>query len=104
MANFITVPVTGATATILTITNTQTLGTINVYRLVLVAAGAAVVTVKDGSTAVTGAMTMAAGVPLVLLTSRDIPLWQLTQGNNLVISQSGTVQVSGWISYEISGQ
>jgi len=72
---------------------------IKVYALNLVAAGATTVTVKDGSTALTGAMTLATGVPITY-EAGPFPWFVTSQGNALVINDSGAVQVSGNVLYE----
>jgi hypothetical protein len=64
----------------------------SVWRLLLIAAAAAVVTLQDGSNALTGPLSLATGVPLVLdFSSRA---WFICQ-TNFTIAQSGTVQISG---------
>lgn len=68
---------------------------IYVYSGMIVAAGAMTTTLKDGTTTLTGAMTMATGTPLVFRpTVDDRPLWIIS--GNFVLNLSGATQVSGY--------
>lgn len=70
------------------------------YQLVLIASATTAVTIKDGSTALTGAMSMSAGVPLVLPETGSP--WASSQaGNGLVIAQTTTAQLSGRAYYRV---
>lgn len=71
---------------------------VRVYRIVLVAAGAVTVTAQDGATPLTGAMTMTAGVPLILDFTTQ-PWFTTSPGNAFVISLSTGVQVSGTLFF-----
>lgn len=79
---------------------------IKVYGYHLVAAGAVVATLKSGSTGMTGAMTMATGVPQ----SHPVGGSRLDKANAcmrcapneaLNLTLGGAVQVSGWIAYDV---
>lgn len=73
---------------------------IAVVGLLLVAAGAVTVVIKDGSTGLTGAISLVAGQPLVLVPERaPIPWFTTTPGQALVITLGGAVQVSGRVYY-----
>jgi hypothetical protein len=67
----------------------------------IVAAGAVNVTWKNGATAVTGAMTMATGTPNAYSVDDNDPVFQLSDNAALVLTLSGTVQVSGHVTYVI---
>lgn len=71
-----------------------------VYRLFIVASAATTITIKDGvaGTALTGAMSIAAGGSIMLDMSGDA-WFATTAGNAFVISQSGTAQISGAVYY-----
>lgn len=72
-----------------------------VYRVILVAAGAVTVQFFDGVTALTGAMSMATGVPLVLEFDGQ-PLFTGSVNTAFNITLGGAVQVSGAIDYELT--
>jgi hypothetical protein len=73
---------------------------IRVYRIVLVAASTVAVTVQDGSsTALTGAMTLSAGVPLTLDFSSQ-PWFVTSSGNAFILNLGSSVQVSGAAYYQ----
>ncbi len=69
-----------------------------VHRLYFVADGATAVTMKRGSTALTGAMPLAAGVGIFLEFSSE-PWYQTGVNEDFVIASSMPVQVSGAIEY-----
>jgi hypothetical protein len=75
---------------------------ITVVALLLVSTGTTNITVKDGTggTALSGAMPLAAGVPLILKVDSTVD-WYSTSAaaNNLVLNQSGAVQISGTVWY-----
>lgn len=71
---------------------------IKAYRLYIVVGGATNITIKDGSTALTGAMPFASNGSLVLDFS-GIPWYTTSAGNALVINSSAAVQVSGRVEY-----
>ena len=75
---------------------------IKVHGYMLVAAGAVNVTWKNGTTALTGAMTMAAGTPIDADQGSDYAWWFLLDTNTaLNLTLSGAVQVSGHVSYSL---
>lgn len=74
---------------------------IRVYALCFVTVSAITVIFKDGSTALTGAMTTASGVPICLDgLPMGHPRYTLTAGNDFTFTLSSGVQVSGnvWFS------
>lgn len=71
---------------------------VRVYRLVLVFGGTTTITLKDGTTALTGAMTFNAGGSLSLDVG-SVPWWVTTAGNGFVINSSAAVSVAGFIQY-----
>lgn len=67
------------------------------------AAGAVTVTVKHGSTAFTGAMSMVAGVPHTLPATNSfdpLPYFEVPEGEDFVLTLGGAVQVSGFVLYD----
>jgi fumarate hydratase class II len=71
---------------------------ISLFSGFLVAASTVTLTIKDGSTALTGAMTLIAGVPFTLGSQASgYPYLTTTAGNALNFTLSSGVQVSGWI-------
>ena len=79
---------------------------IRVVNYVMVAAGAVTAQWKDGATALTGAMTMATGVPNQSGYSsvRGVGAgydghFDTSQGAALVLTLGGNIQVSGWVNY-----
>ncbi len=75
---------------------------ITVVALLLVSTGTTNITVKDGTggTALSGAMPLAAGVPLFLDEKSDLDYYSTSNvANNLVLNQSGAVQISGTVWY-----
>jgi hypothetical protein len=75
---------------------------ITIVSMVLVSTGTTNITVKDGTggTALSGAMPLAAGVPLVLPPDPTVDWYQsAVAGNNFVLNQSGAVQISGTVWY-----
>jgi len=80
------------------IVSATTAQTSRLYRLLLVAAAPVNVTIKDGSTALTGAIALAAGVPFIL--PLDGEPWFTTSANSaLNLTTDGNVQVSGRVYY-----
>lgn len=74
--------------------------TIRTHRLVLVAAGAVNVIIKDGAvTNLTGAMPMVAGVPYILSLDTGRPWFKTSAANNLVLNLSAAVAVAGFVQY-----
>lgn len=72
--------------------------TIRVHKLFFVVDGTTNITFKNGSTAVTGAMSLTANGSFVL--DFDGEPWFLTSpGNAFALNQSGTAQISGRIYY-----
>lgn len=74
---------------------------ITVVGLLLVSTGTTNITVKDGAaTSLSGAMPLAAGTPLVLPVDPTVDWYQTSvTSNNLVLNQSGAVQISGTVWY-----
>ena len=98
-----TAAITTAGAGDLVVITGVTPGRIKVWRLVLVTAGATNVTLKDGSTALTGAIPTVAGVPVNFEDgSSDQPQFILGAGNNFTINNSAAVQMSGCVWYTIA--
>jgi stringent starvation protein B len=74
---------------------------IRVYRIVLVVGGTTNITFQDGNNAVSGPFPMVANGSIVL--DIDGTAWYATSlGNDFVIANSGTVQVSGNVYYQLS--
>ena len=86
-----------------TVIPSQSNGKISIWRLVMTAAGTTAVIIKDGSTALTGAMTITTNQPVTLADGADVsPFFgPLGLGNAFVINQSGSVQISGVVEYTI---
>lgn len=75
--------------------------TVSIYRLVLVAAGATVITLQDTAgtpNTFTGAMTLFAGGSIELDDSAD-PYWTTISGNGFAVNSTNAVQVSGSVWY-----
>lgn len=73
-----------------------------IHQLLLVAAGAVSIKMKDGaSTDLTPAMSLLASTPLWL--DAGEPWFVTTAGNAFIINLSGAVQVSGRIYYSLYG-
>lgn len=75
--------------------------TIRVWRIFFVLSAATNLTFKNGSISLTGAMSMAANGSFLLDLQGD-PWFVTSSGNNFIINQSGTAQVSGTIFYSQS--
>lgn len=73
--------------------------TIRMYRVFFVVDAATTLTWKDGATAKSGAMSMAANGAFVLDYDGE-PWYVTTAGNALVLSQTGTAQISGTVYYK----
>lgn len=75
---------------------------IRIYALFIVASATATIIFKNGSTALTGEMTMIAGVPYNCMEqAMGAPYFECSTGNAFVGTITGTVQVSGWIQYTV---
>lgn len=76
---------------------------IRVLGYVLVGAGTVTATWKSGTTALTGAMTLAAGTPVAapVVPLRDFAHLATAPGDALVLALSSTVQVSGHAVIEV---
>ena len=62
--------------------------------------GTTSITVKDGATVLTGAMLLAAGIPLVLPVDATVDWFQSTvAGNNFILNLGAATQVSGMVWY-----
>lgn len=73
--------------------------TIRVFRLFFICSTATNITVKDGATALTGAMNFSANQGMALDLSNE-SYFVTSGGNNLVLNQSGTAQCSGTAYYQ----
>ena len=71
---------------------------IRVYRLFLVAAAATSITFKDGATALTGAMSLAANEAMILDFDGE-PWFTCSNAANFVVNSANAVQVSGRVYY-----
>lgn len=87
----------GDNTVIAAITDTR----IMVHRLFIVVAGATNITIKNGSTSLTGAMPFAANGALVLDISGE-PWFAVSKGSAFVVNLSAGVQVSGTVYYATS--
>ena len=75
-------------------------GVIRVARLFLVCAGATALVFKDGSAALSGAVPLITGVPLIL--GFDTRSWfRCAPGHAFVVNSSNGVQVSGICYYTV---
>lgn len=73
---------------------------ITVVGLLLVSTAPTNITVKDGANLLSGAMPLAAGIPLVLPVDPTVDWYQTTAAANaLILNQSGAVQISGTVWY-----
>jgi hypothetical protein len=73
---------------------------ITVISLLLVSTGTTNITIKDGANLLSGAMPLAAGIPLILSPDATLDYFATTSGtNNFVLNQSGAVQISGTVWY-----
>lgn len=72
--------------------------TVRVYKIFFVVSDATDIVFKDGSTALTGAISMAAKGSFILDFDAE-PWFATSAGSAFVINQSGTAQVSGRIYY-----
>ncbi len=74
-----------------------------VVALLLVSTAPTNITVKDGTNLLSGAMPLAAGIPLVLPVDPTVDWYATTAAaNNLILNQSGAVQISGTVWYILS--
>ena len=77
---------------------------IRVLGYLMVAAGAVTVKFQSASTDLTGAMTLATGVPNTAMGGNSldvIPDVETAHGEALNLTLSGAVQVSGWLLYDV---
>lgn len=74
---------------------------IRVVAMVLVTNGDVSVTFKNGSTAVTGAMSLPADGDKIVLPYCEAGWFETTIGQNLVLNLSGAVAVGGFLVYAI---
>ncbi len=72
--------------------------TTKVYRLLLVAAGATTITIKDGATALTGPMSLAANEAMVLDFDGE-PWFTGSVNTNFIVNSSAAVQISGRVYF-----
>jgi hypothetical protein len=73
--------------------------TVRVFRILLMASAATNITFKDGATALTGAIDLAAAGSGMILDFSGEPWFVTSAGNAFVINSSNAVQVSGKIDY-----
>ena len=74
--------------------------TIRVYALVLSVATTTTVQFKDGATALSGAMTLTAGIPLALEYFPDMrPLYVCSAGADFTLTLGAAIQTSGTVWY-----
>lgn len=71
------------------------------YRLLLVAAASTTITVKDGATTLTGAITLGTGGSIILDYSGE-PWWTGSVNTAFIINNSAAVQISGTAYYVLS--
>ena len=76
---------------------------VRAYKLLLTAAGAQIVTIQDGSTALTGPIQMSSANPLVLPMDGN-PWFTTSAGNALNIAMTSAVNVSGAIWFTQNNQ
>ena len=74
-------------------------GAINIIHIWLIVANAVGVTFKDGTTAITGKMSLATNGGFAVNANREFPII-LSAGNAFVINLDGNVQVSGMVMYD----
>lgn len=86
---------TGDNTVVAAVTNQS----IRVYRLFFVVSADTNIVIKNGSTALTGTITMFAGGTFLLDVSRE-PWFTTTVGNAFVINQSGTANIGGKIDFQ----
>ena len=72
---------------------------IRVYRIFFVASADTTVTIKNGTTALTGEITVFAGGAFVLEYNEE-PWFTTSAGSAFVLSQTGTAQISGRLEYQ----
>lgn len=96
-----TVPIDMSTATTATLVTGVAGKKIRVLGMALFAGGASDVTLKDNTTALHGKYGLAANGGLVDNGNRDCPVFVLTAGNDLKITSSAAVQVSGRVTYDL---
>lgn len=72
---------------------------INIWAIALVVAGATNLQFFDGTTSLTGVMTMQASGSFFWNANDGIPAFVVSPGNAFILNQSGTAQVSGWLIY-----
>lgn len=78
---------------------------IHIHRLCIsnAVATAQAVVVKDGATALTGAMALqtAVGPPLYLSEAEDAPLWVLSQNGAFILNLVNATSVTGFVQYSL---
>lgn len=74
--------------------------TVRVFKLVLVAASAVSVTIKDGAgSSLTGAIPLVANGSLVIDAPDGEPEFITSSGNGFIVNLSSAVTVTGWVQY-----
>lgn len=86
------------TSSSLTLVAGVSLQTARLYRVFLTADAATTITFKDGATGLTGAISLAAAGSFVLDLQSE-PWFTTSAGNSLVLTQSGSAQLSGRAYY-----
>jgi len=98
VGNLIEAIVSAATSGDRTIIAASAGKTVRIYKCFIVSAASVALTFKDGATAMTGAVSLIAGNPLIMPYD-DFPWFSCSTGNAFVIGLSGAVQISGRIYY-----
>lgn len=93
--------VVSATATAISAPAGTASSIIRIYKLFLVATGATNIQFQDGSTALSGALALAANGSVTLDLDGQ-PWFACSTGNAFTISNSGATQVSGTVYYTLS--
>ena len=94
----VAIPVSFASASSNTVIAAVAGEIIRIYRVLIIAAAAATLTFQDGSTALSGAMALAAN-GTIILPNCGIPWFQTSAGNAFNILSSTGAQISGTIWY-----
>lgn len=97
-ASFLTAKLNISSATTTAVIAAVSNQLIKVYKAVILCAAAQTIDVKDNTTSLTGPMTFAVGVPLVLNLDGN-PWWVASLGNALNFTTTTTGQVSGTLYY-----
>jgi hypothetical protein len=91
---FIDVHVVGDTTIIASVPGTK----IRIYKVVLTAGGAAVITLKEGMRENSGGLRVANNGNVVLMFDSDMPI-ELPEGQPLVLNLNAAIRVTGFVEY-----